>query len=84
MSLLINFFVLILVQILSGFAAAGSVSPEACLQKQPQFTLFCLSRCYRFFILFLMLILCLVLLSLSLHACSHNADRRGNTKGRGN
>lgn len=36
------------------------------------------------FILFLMLILCLVLLSLSLHACSHNADRRGNTKGRGN
>lgn len=32
------------------------------------------------FIMFLMLIL----LSLTLHAFSHNADRRGNTKGRGN
>lgn len=35
------------------------------------------------FIMCLMLILCLILLSLTVHAFSRNADRRGNTKGRG-
>lgn len=35
------------------------------------------------FIMSLMLILCLILLSLTAHAFSHNADRRGNTEGRG-
>lgn len=36
------------------------------------------------FIMFQMLILCLILLSLTVHAFSHNTDGRGNTKGRGN
>lgn len=35
------------------------------------------------FIMCLMLILCLILLSLTVHAFSHNADRRGNNQGGG-
>lgn len=35
------------------------------------------------FIVCLMLILCLILLSLAVHAFSHNADRRADTKGSG-
>lgn len=40
------------------------------------------SLCVIVFIVFLMLVLCLILLSLTMH--SHNAVRRGDTKGRGN
>lgn len=43
-----------------------------------------LSLCYYFIITFLMLIHCLIPLSLNVYAFSHNANKMGNTKGRGN
>lgn len=42
------------------------------------------SRYAIIFIMFLMLILCLILLSSTVHAFGHKAEWQGNTKGRGN
>lgn len=78
----IYFFVLILVQIqvLSGLAAAGFASPEVFPWEAGVISRFCL--CLIVFITFLMLILCLILLFMTVHAFSHNADRWSKTKGR--